>query len=369
MDLPQELILQILLRLPVKSLMIFKCVCKLWFSVISDPHFANSHFQLNLATHTRRFLCISALSPEIQSIDFDAFLNDTPASPNFNCSLPDSYFPFEIKGSCRGFIFLYRSPNIYIWNPSTGSKRQIPMSAFNTKPYINLYGFGYDPSRDDYVVVALSNKCNPFLVGVPQSHLEFFSFRDNSWKEIEGASLPYIHNNKGEGVVFKGVIHWLASRSYISLDVIVGFDLMERKLFNIPLPNDVDHRALVHSGLWVFGEFLSIWVKDAFNDTTEIWVMKEYKVHSSWTKTLVLPQHVIPYHDFDLLYYSRTVDKFHPIYYTENGDIIGKYGGTRLVKYNDKGQFLGHHSFCNSPSEVVVYTESLLSLSGDNEHV
>jgi len=354
----------------VKSLMIFKCVCKLWFSVISDPHFANSHFQLNLATHTRRFLCISALSPEIRSIDFDAFLNDTTDSPNFNCFLPDSYFPFEIKGSCRGFIFLYRHPNIYIFNPSTGSKRQILMSAINTNAYINLYGFGYDQSRDDYVVVLLSNKCNPFLVGVPQSHLEFFSFRDNTWKEIEGTHLPYGDDNReGEGVLFNGAIHWLTSRRDLHLDVIVGFDLTESKLFDIPLPNDVDHRSLVHSGLWVFGKFLSIWVKDIDNDTIEIWVMKEYKVHSSWTKNLVLPQHVIPGHYFNPLYYSRNADYFHPIYSTENGDVIGKYGGTSLVKYNDKGQFLGHHSYCNSPSEVVVYTESLLSLSSDDEHV
>ena len=363
MDLPQELIIQILLRLPVKYLIHFKCICKLWFSVISDPRFANSHFQLNLAKHTRRFLCISALSPEIRSIDFDAFLNDAPVSPNFNCLLPGSYFPFEIKGSCRGFIFLYHHPNIYIWNPSTRSKRPIPMSSFNSEAYINLYGFGYDQSRDDYIVVLLSNECNQFLVGVPQSHLEFFSFRDNTWKEIEGSDLPYIDNNgEGEGVFLNGAIHWLASRHDLALDVIVGFALTERKLLEMPLPNDVDHGALVHSGLWVFGEFLSIWAKDNANDTIEIWVMKEYKVHSSWTKTLVLPQHAIPDHSINANY-------FHPIYFTENGDIIGKYGGTRLVKYNDKGQLLGLHTFCNSPSEVVVYTESLLSLSGDNVHV
>jgi hypothetical protein len=106
MDLRQELIIQILLRLPMKYLIRFKCVCKLWFSLISNPHFANSHFQLT--THTLRFLCISALSPEIRSIDFNAFLNDVPASSNFNCLLPLSYFPFEIKASCRDFIFLYR---------------------------------------------------------------------------------------------------------------------------------------------------------------------------------------------------------------------------------------------------------------------
>lgn len=49
MHVPHELIIQILLRLPVKSLIHFKCVRKLWFSLISnDSHFANSHFQLTV---------------------------------------------------------------------------------------------------------------------------------------------------------------------------------------------------------------------------------------------------------------------------------------------------------------------------------
>ncbi|MCI40987.1 F-box/kelch-repeat protein, partial [Trifolium medium] len=38
--LPEELIIQILLRLPVRSLIEFKCVCKSWKTLISDPKFA-----------------------------------------------------------------------------------------------------------------------------------------------------------------------------------------------------------------------------------------------------------------------------------------------------------------------------------------
>jgi hypothetical protein len=49
--LPLELIIQILVRLHVKSLLRFKCVCKSWFSHFSDTNFAKSHFQLTAATH------------------------------------------------------------------------------------------------------------------------------------------------------------------------------------------------------------------------------------------------------------------------------------------------------------------------------
>jgi len=71
LHLPHELIIEILLRLPVKSLIRFKCVSKSWFCLISDPHFANSHFQLTAPTHTHRILLISTLAPKILSIDLE----------------------------------------------------------------------------------------------------------------------------------------------------------------------------------------------------------------------------------------------------------------------------------------------------------
>ncbi|AES95212.2 hypothetical protein MtrunA17_Chr5g0406091 [Medicago truncatula] len=96
---------------------------------------------------------------------------------------------------------------------------------------------------------------------------------------------------------------------------------------------------------------------DFANDTVEIWVMKEYKVHSSWKKTLVLSIDGI------------STKLFSPICSTKSGDIIGTEDGWRLVKYNDKGQLIEWHYYSSSThgTEVALYTESLLSLPGDNE--
>jgi len=341
----------------VKYLIRFKCVCKSWFSLISDPHFANSQFQFTTATHTRRIIGLSALSHEIRSIDVDAWLNDDLPSPNLNFLLPKSYFPFEIKGSCRGFLFLYRFPDICLWNPSTGFKKQLPVSSFDSdKPYDNhLYGFGYDHSRDDYVMVVFSHVSS-------SSHLEVFSFRDNTWKPYlskKRKKSPYFCNHKN-GLLFNGAIHWLAWHHDLKMDVIIVFDLIKRKLIVRPLRNNFGGLTLdADSGLWVFGESLSIWILTSDGERIEIWVLKEYKVHSSWNKTLVLSVDVIPIH----LYFS-------PMYSTKNGEIIiVTTDGTILMKYNSKGQLLEHQSFCNNPSNVVMYTESLLSLPGDKEEV
>ncbi|MCI16828.1 F-box protein, partial [Trifolium medium] len=130
------------------------------------------------------------------------------------------------------------------------------------------------------------------------------------------------------------------------------------KLLEVNLPNDLEH-APAYRDLWVFEGFLSIWELSYATRTLEIWVMKDYTLCSSWTKTLVLLMNDgVPY--------------FSPIYFTKSSDIIGtSYGGYGLVKYNDKGQVLEYGSFYKNlhRSKVAVYTESLLSLPGDREQV
>ncbi|KAK2411915.1 F-box/kelch-repeat protein [Trifolium repens] len=373
--LPHELITQILLRLPVKSLIRFKCVCKSWFSVISNPHFSNSHFQLAAATPTRRILLLSAPAPrDSRSIDFEASSLDDDSAP---VSLHPNFMPFQsyshikIKGSCRGFLLLhcYNKQswicNIYLWNPSTGFHKKIPLSPFASDSgvieyYNDFYGFGYDHSTDDYLLVTMSPES--YDDPLPQ-HLEFFSLRANTWKQIEGTQLPYRNPMDDEqsrvGFLFNGAIHWFAYRHDLDKLVIVAFDLLERKLFDMHLPDDFD-RELNEFGLWVFGEFLSLWAVyygDVHDKSTlEIWVMKEYKVDSPWTKTLVLP------------FGGTTRQNFPPICSTKSGDIIGTNGHTGLDKYNDQGQLLEYHSYFNSKCgwEVALYIESLLSLP-DNE--
>ncbi|MCH99927.1 F-box family protein, partial [Trifolium medium] len=179
------------------------------------------------------------------------------------------------------------------------------------------------------------------------------------WKQIdEGTHIHYSTANEEDyhtvGSLFNGAIHWFANRLDLEKDVIVAFDLIERKLLDMNFPDEFD-REFAYGGLWVFQEFLSLWAKN-YVGTVEIWVMKEYKLHSSWTKTHVLHTYAIP-----------TPRKyFSPLTSTKSGDIVGTNGLAGFVKFNDDGQLLEHHSYCNDPcrSDVAMYTESLLSLPG-----
>jgi hypothetical protein len=129
----------------------------------------------------------------------------------------------------------------------------------------------------------------------------------------------------------------------------------------MPYPDDFECEQDEDCELWVFGEFLSLFSMNFYdNDTVEIWVMKEYKVHSSWIKTLVLYVNGI------------STQYFTPICSTKSGNIFGTdYTARRLVMYNNKGKLRKHESYDGGPlgppgQYVTTYTKSLLSLPSNN---
>jgi len=123
-----EVITEILLRLPVKYVLRYRCVCKSWLSLISHPNFATLHFHL-AASPTHNLLSIgNDCFPETLSIDFDASLNgDSAYVPPILDFMDHQQHP-QIGGSCRGFVFLHSDKGFYLWNPSTGVHKQIPRS-------------------------------------------------------------------------------------------------------------------------------------------------------------------------------------------------------------------------------------------------
>ncbi|XP_058739958.1 F-box protein CPR1-like [Vicia villosa] len=355
--LPQELIVEILLRLPVKTVLRCMCACKSWLSFISNPDFATSHFQL-AASPTHRFVFLESYPCKILSIDFDASLNPDSSYASLNFDFLRRGYA-EIGGSCRGFLFLHNSTDFYLWNPSTGVHKQIPASPMTIHGNSMLmcdfsmfmYGFGYNALRDDYLVFLgyyLHNDSSSI-------DLEIFSLRDNKWKQIGGDSLfPYAscgHRFK-VGLFLNGALYWYVYNHQISKDVIIAFDLKEMAITEIPLPDEF-YNPIEHN-LVVFGGLIGVWFTET--DTFNLWVMQEYEGHLSWIKTLVFS--ILP------------APCFFPVCFTSCGNIVGTNEFSRLVKFNDKGQLLEHHSdhtCCSYRSEMIVYTESLLSLPGGTE--
>ncbi|XP_016194538.1 F-box protein CPR30-like isoform X1 [Arachis ipaensis] len=240
--LPVELIQRILLRIPVKHLGRLKCVSKLWYSLISDPDFAESHLHLSLApTHGYLF---KKDSTEAFLVHLEEVFNGD------NYEVKEVSFPFKkqppsefrIRGSCRGFVLLSREPHFFVvWNPLTGFSKRISYSCmvprnmgryFHFLDHAILYGFGYDASRDDYLVVVA------WQHGGCQ-RLDCLSLRANSWISLD-AALPKplgLTEWRSRGLFLNGSIHWFAS-SHVKhyYEALLVFDLKERSFLKISLP-------------------------------------------------------------------------------------------------------------------------------------
>src|SRR4051812_32733503 len=79
--LPEDLVVEILLRLPVRSLLQFKCICKFWKTLISDPKFAKRHLQISTASLIHQRLFFSQLSEPQEIVSY-------PLKPLFGNLLP-----------------------------------------------------------------------------------------------------------------------------------------------------------------------------------------------------------------------------------------------------------------------------------------
>ncbi|XVF56765.1 hypothetical protein PTKIN_Ptkin06aG0146000 [Pterospermum kingtungense] len=149
----RDLLTEILLRLPTKSLIKFKCVSRQWLSIVSDPDFCLSH--------TRHHQSNGFLSPTALLLKGDCF---TPPSEFSIVPLKHySKVPFfhyildsdvKILQSCNGLLLCESSRrSLYlICNPTTKSFRRLypPSDSyynFLSKFYVSL---AFDPLKSPY---------------------------------------------------------------------------------------------------------------------------------------------------------------------------------------------------------------------------
>ncbi|RYR60955.1 hypothetical protein Ahy_A04g018043 [Arachis hypogaea] len=340
--LPLDVIRRIFLRLPAKELFRLRCVSKLWHSLISDRDFAESHLNHSSVAPSHSCLFVNFLSV--------GYFVDVDTLAFKELSLPFSRkkrsLDFRVLGSCRGFVLLNRFPHfLIVWNPLTGSSKRISYShivsrskipGLNFHDHALLFGFGYDASQDDYLVVLAWDNGNH-----SQFHVDCFSLRTNSWISFD-AALPKPFGHKmweSRGLFLHGAIHWLSCYGAY-MNAILIFDLKEWSFSTTSIP--VKHYNW-YSDLTLLGGCLALFSYDHIGKTY-IWVMKEYKIV--------------------------------PLSLSNGSDIIALLSTTKLkfAKYNVSGELLQEIDYpplCYRPNRnfltFFVYTESLLPFPADTK--
>ena len=182
--LPEEVVLQILCRLPVKSLIRFRCVSKLWNSLITTSAFIDSHLtqSLSLPSNSNKLIVsrgdFRAIDIYEFKVDIYEFIhggnNDSDSSFHQfqNVEFPLSFSYFKLIGSVNGLFCLCEKEQIILWNPCI--RKFITLPKTKTKCAV-IYGFGFDARTNDYKVVSIATK--------PRCLVEVYSLKEGDWRK------------------------------------------------------------------------------------------------------------------------------------------------------------------------------------------
>ncbi|QHN76075.1 F-box/kelch-repeat protein [Arachis hypogaea] len=334
--LPAELIELILLRLPARSLLKFKRVCKSWKTLISSSDFTKNQVQLSIMAepaiseiHLVYSNFLRHSEPKIGFIPIQSLLE------NLSFGTEVVYFPMDdcvkILGSCNGFLCLNNHPRntdfkVRLLNPCTG---------------------------------LASEWLTPFAVLPEYTPLE----RDGTF------------------VTGTGTLNWVATKiaSFITYPVhqttivVLSFNFGNESYGQIALPN-VDEGGMIHYEPVLLTLRNSLCVCHGYkNSVWDLWMMKEYGNEDSWTRMLVSS------HDEEIIHHYALGNSIRPLHMMENDLLLvlvrppayRKY--SQLAVYNpaNKGDRLGYPVINYYSSDDMpkysgcfsVYRESLVSPS------
>ncbi|KAM5576936.1 hypothetical protein ABKV19_007669 [Rosa sericea] len=385
--LPEDLIiLQILTRLPIKSLIRFSCVSKRWSSIIlSDPQFAKKHFKLASEQNSLSQRLLLSTRSQMQSLDVDtsSFVDDSSVR-NLTCPFKQPGHFVKMLGSCNGMVCVALDfhDGYYIWNPSTGLFLKLPNPNFASEGVISFdpkmpdsdrsktiigphyWGFGYVSATDDYKVV-VEARFSDFKM-----HVEVFSSRANSWKRIESTltvSSVYHSFTKTRGALSNETLHWLhaawprAPECYRL--VIAAFDLTKEEFREIPLPvfkgDGTSLYSFIDVGVVSGGCLCVCRYEGQSKEHIQLWVMREYDVHESWTKLFRLTVNTADYMTRRLFFQgdsSIVMLKFNAMEVENELERI-------YLQCKDVGDCCDRYSLGMGLCDVIQYEETLLWLN------
>ncbi|KAJ9535772.1 hypothetical protein OSB04_un001072 [Centaurea solstitialis] len=381
-QLPNELIVEILSRLPSKSLIRFQSVCKSWRSLIASTEFRLVHFHnFNKPNPylVRRFELRENREVYTVYLDDQLFTLDADAQIKFpfRFTSPRMYC-YGIIGCCYGVVCLCNEDTtkdeVILRNPSVRRNVTLIPPIFPNSYWNDLHlvlGFGYDTVSDDYKVEFISIiSTNYDFSFVLLSQIEIYTAKTAVWRVVtfpDDLCCFFICPNQSQ-VFFNGSVHWIASSDPmpdVSRYSIMTFDMSTEGFGEIELPKDLSLLQTTKVVVTVVGEFLGVIYTCGFNPSWSrssnhvIWAMKEYKNPTSWTIM----------HNLD--YPDKNVGRV--LHVRNNGDLITKSGRGDLTIYNRETCHYVYTSSMRIMLEDTLfvdrYQESLALLDAERDAV
>nr|ABY82417.1 S-haplotype-specific F-box protein [Prunus pseudocerasus] len=284
----KEILIDILVRLPAKSLVRFLCTCKSWMDLIGSSSFVRTHLHRNVTKHAHvSLLCLHHQSFECQvdpddpyvgqELQWSLFCNETFELCSKLSHPLGSTEHYGIYGSSNGLVCIsddilnFDSP-IYIWNPSVRKLRTPPISSnINIKFSHVALQFGFHPGVNDYKVVRMMRTNKNALA------VEVYSLRTDSWKMIE-AIPPWLKCTWQDhtGIFLNGVAYHLIEKGRIFS--IMSFDTGSEEFGEFITPDAISNPSDLCIGVYkeqicLLLDFYPCEVEGM--DKIDLWILQE----------------------------------------------------------------------------------------------
>ncbi|GMJ08493.1 hypothetical protein like AT3G06240 [Hibiscus trionum] len=358
---PEMVVLDILSKLPVKSLTRFRCVCKLWCSSFQTPHFITNHQQNNLKNNN-----LNVLLKRCQfHTQVTYYFSQLSIEKGQNFSVKHNvHLPFfehcrsgpAVSGPCNGLVCLKEDDKVALWNPSTREFKILPQSPVHRPPLADFtsfdcLGFGFDSQTDDYKVVRFvtnyfEHKEDVSRIPDWNHQVELYSLKSDSWKEISAPDV-YPYDGPPEfNIYINGFYYWQASGSFDYL--FLSFDMVNEKFSTIPLP---EFGRFFVGQVLEFKGLLGVIVYPLLgtDKSFDLWVM-----NGSWTKQFSI---------------ESVSGVKRPLRFWKNGELFLETPDHELVLFDPSKRELKHLGIhANLAIYIIAYIENLIPINGRSEH-
>ncbi|CAN6252299.1 unnamed protein product [Urochloa humidicola] len=268
-QLMEEIIMEILVRLPVKSLLRVKSVCKAWRAIISDPIFIRAHLHHSASKWVQNPCFIinphtldTVVPEECWPRTFSSHLRfyrwqlqcDNSPKNNVATFLHAKDFDGEFSSlryfkHCDGLVFAPTDTRLYVFNPATRESITLPDGYRNSlrvggQGCCYCAGLGLDPGTGKYKVVqAFYGSVDPGTNMWTDMGMEVFTIAGDdggNWREIV-SDPPYPVERFQTAVTVNGFLFWRIAKHHPErLRSILHLSLEEEEFGVTRLPDSLD---------------------------------------------------------------------------------------------------------------------------------
>ncbi|XP_058189557.1 F-box protein At3g07870-like [Rhododendron vialii] len=366
-DLPIDVSLDILQRLPVTSFSSAKLVCKDFYRLASHPELILHYHH----PHKNPYgIIIRILSSYINE---PFYTNQLYLVDSRRCltqiiqpRMKKKYNPGPML-SCNGLLCLlfykHKHPRLdcyraCLFNPLTGEHDfltdpglpRVRESSLNgTMVSSNqFFGFGFDVRTEEYKLVRIVKLS--YEGGRTYLQAEVFTL-GRSGCQISEIYTPFVCPDQSSDVVVGGAIHWLCEDENSTWfdpksRIILSFDLFEEKFHQMATPDceisEFCKISVLGGCLAITGDF---GVYQGRHEV-QIWLLKEYGVKESWTKEFVI---------------GERFGRLYPLFLSNSGNIVMSDESKAVCCYDPKKVCCEGYAKLHQSIVAICHVPSLVS--------